>query len=148
MDMNNLSPLAAASRDLVYGLSRGADPALVEAGCRDLLIQNTNGEGGHDTRAVDVAGEVIRGVLRGAVMLRTSCISAAIRGVAESGVEGAAGDAQRLSISKRTCRTVRDSTNASKTDYDTALEGAAIGARMTADELREQIEIDTPVADS
>ncbi len=147
MDMNNLSPLAAASRDLVISLSKGADPAEIEAGCRDLLIQNTNGQGSIDTRVLDVASEVLRGVLKGAFILRSASITAATRGVAETGPPGASGDADRLKISEQTCRLVRDNENASRADYTSALRGAANAAMMTPDELRARIETNSPGAD-
>jgi hypothetical protein len=67
MDHRSLSPLATASRDLVVRLSDGADPSEIERGCRELLTQNTNGMGSVDTRVVDVASEIVRGVLAGAV---------------------------------------------------------------------------------
>jgi len=139
--MNNLSlsPLATASRDLVIKLAKGAHPDDVEAGCRDLLTNNTNGLGNVDTRMVDVASEIVRGVLAGVVMLRSPGISAATRGVSDTGPPGPSGDAERLSISERTCRDVRDSKDASHSDFASALEGAAPAARMTADELRDYV---------
>ena len=139
MNYMNLSPLASASRDLVFQLAKGAHPEDVEAGCRDLLTTNTNGLSTADTRAVDVASEIVRGVLAGVVMLRSPGIMAATRGVSDTGPEGPTGDAERLSISERTCRDVRDSHDASSTDFSSALEGAAPAARMTADELRDYV---------
>lgn len=136
MSKSNLSPLAIASKDLVVRLSEGADPDEIEAGCRDLLTQNTNGLGSVDTRIVDVASEIVRGVLRGAVIVRSSTIEAATRGVSESGPDGPDGDADRFSISERTCRDVRASSDASATDYTSALRGAASAANMSPDELR------------
>ena len=144
MDTNNLSPLAAASRDLVIRLFHGANPAEIEAGCRDLLILNTNGDASPDTRVVDVANEVIRGVLKGAMIHRSESITAATRGVAETGPEGVQGDADRLEISERTCLLVRDSENASRSDYSSALKGAANAALMTSDQLRARIEKNSP----
>lgn len=139
--LNNisLSPLATASRDLVINLANGAHPDDVEAGCRDLLTNNTNGLGSIDTRMVDVASEIVRGVLAGVVMLRSPGIIAAARGLSDTGPDGASGDADRLSISERTCREVRDSPDASDTDFKSALEGAALAARMTTDELRDYV---------
>ncbi len=137
---HQLSPLATASRELVIGLAKGADPAQVEAGCRELLRVNTNGYGSTDTRVVDVASEIVKGVLSGVVMLRSPAITAATRGVSDTGRAGDAGDAERLSISERTCRDVRDNDNASPTDYSSALEGAAPAARMTPDQLRKRID--------
>jgi len=142
MAMYELSPLASASRELVFKLSQGADPSEIEAGCRELLTKNTNGLGTVDTRVVEVASEILRGVLSGAVMLRSPAIEAATRGLSKTGPEGEAGDAERLSISKRTCRDVRDSDNASGSDYTSALEGAAPAAQMTAAELRLRIKDD------
>lgn len=139
MSKSNLSPLATATRDLVVRLSEGADPSEIEAGCRELFTQNTNGLGSVDTRVVDVASEIVRGVLRGAVILRSSGIEAAARGVSETGPKGPAGDADRLSISERTCRDVRKNDDASVTDYDSALKGAAPAARMSVEELRSRI---------
>ena len=139
MATNNLSPLATASRDLVMKLSQGADPSAIEAGCRELLTQNTNGLGSIDTRVVEVASEIVRGVLTGAVMLRTPKITAATRGVSETGKAGKDGDAERLRISERACRDVRDSDDASNSDYTAALEGAAPAAHMTTEELRTHI---------
>jgi hypothetical protein len=136
MSKSNLSPLATASKDLVVRLSEGADPEEIEAGCRELFTQNTNGLGSVDTRVVDVASEIVRGVLRGAVILRSSTIEAATRGVSESGPDGPDGDADRFSISERTCRDVQDSSDASATDYSSALKGAASAANMSPDELR------------
>jgi hypothetical protein len=143
MANHNLSPLATASRDLVFRLSRGADPIEVEAGCHELLTKNTNGLGSIDTRVVEVASEILRGVLSGAVLLRSPAIEAATRGLSNTGPEGAAGDAERLSISERTCRDVRDSEDASGSDYTSALEGAAPAANMTAAELRLRIDEDS-----
>lgn len=139
--MNNasLSPLATASRDLVMKLARGAETADVEAGCRDLLTNNTNGLGSFDTRMVDVASEIVRGVLAGVAMLRSPGISAATRGMSDTGPCGPSGDADRLSISERACREVRDSPDASGSDFASALEGAAPAARMTAGELRDYV---------
>lgn len=139
MSTFNLSPLATASRDLIIKLSEGADPSEIEAGCHELFTNNTNGLGSVDTRVVDVANEIVRGVLRGAVIIRSSSIEAATRGVSKSGTQGAAGDAERLSISEKTCRAVRDSDDASVNDYTAALEGAAPAARMSAEELRSRI---------
>ena len=144
MHEGNLSPLAIASRDLLLRLSSGAAPADIEAGCRELLTQNTNGLGSIDTKVVEVASEIVRGVLSGAVLLRTPSIAAATRGVSETGESGAAGDAERLSISQRTCRDVRDNDHASRTDYRSALEGAAPAAKMSPDELADRIEHDSP----
>lgn len=145
MDNQGLSPLAAASRDLIVQLSTGADPRDIEAGCHELLTQNTNGLGSVDTRVVDVAREIVRGVLSGAVILRSPFIAAATRGVSKSGKPGSSGDAERLNISERACREVRDSAHASPSDYSSALEGAAPAAHMTADQLRTHIEVTNPV---
>jgi hypothetical protein len=123
MDDRDLSLLAIASRDLVVRLSVGATSEEVESGCRELLLKNTNGLGSIDTRVVDVASEIVRGVLIGVTILRSPAIAAAARGVCETGASGAAGDAERLSISERM-------------DYRSALEGAASAARMSADELQ------------
>ncbi len=139
-----LSPLAAASHELVLQLSTGADPASIEAGCRELLTKNTNGLGSADTQVVEVAGEIVRGVLSGAVALRTSGIAASARGLSDTGPQGETGDAERLSISERACRDVRDSDNASRSDYAAALEGAAEAARMTPDELRARVDAIPP----
>lgn len=147
MHQGNLSPLAIASRELLLRLSKGAAPADIEAGCRELLTQNTNGLGSVDTKVVEVASEIVRGVLSGAAMLRSPSIVAATKGVSESGASGAAGDAERLSISERTCRDVRDNDHASSTDYRSALEGAAPAAKMSPDQLAERIEHDSPRAD-
>jgi hypothetical protein len=136
MEDRGLSLLAIASRDLVVRLSVGATPGEVEAGCRELLIQNTNGLGSVDTRVVDVASEIVRGVLTGVTILRSPAIAAATRGVCGTGASGDAGDAERLSISERICRDVRSSDDASSTDYSSAIEGAASAARMSVDELR------------
>jgi hypothetical protein len=136
MDDRGLSLLAIASRDLVVRLSVGATPEQVEAGCRELLLKNTNGLGSVDTRVVDVASEIVRGVLTGVTILRSPAIAAATRGVCETGAPGEVGDAERLSISERICRDVRNSNDASNTDYHSALEGAASAARMSADEFR------------
>lgn len=145
MDMHeNLSPLAAASRKLVVELSYGADPAVIEAGCRELLAQNTNGLGSADTRTVDVAGEIVRGVLSGAVLLRSPAFIAAARGMSDTGPRGKEGDEQRLDISERTCRAVRDSDHASRSDYSAALEGAAPAAHMSSDELRALVDRTPP----
>lgn len=144
LDHQDLSPLAIASRNLIVRLSEGADPSDIEAGCRELLTQNTNGLGSVDTKVVEVASEIVRGVLSGVVILRSPAITAATRGVSESGLAGDAGNAERLSISVRTCRDVRDSDHASRSDYSSALEGAAPAAHMTPDELRERIELSTP----
>ncbi len=138
-EISKLSPLAVASRDLVVQLANGADPAVVEAGCRELLTNNTNGLGSADTKVVEVASEIVRGVLSAVYVLRTPAIVAATKGVAETGHPGESGDAERLAISERACRDVRDSEDASNSDYTSALEGAAFAARMTADELRERI---------
>ncbi len=141
MDMHeNLSPLATASRNLVIELSKGADPASVEAGCRELLTQNTNGLGSADTKVVEVASEIVRGVLSGAVMLRSPAFIAAARGMTQTGPLGEAGDAERLDISERTCREVRDSDYASPSDYSATLVGAAPAAQMSPDELRELVD--------
>lgn len=141
MDMHtNLSPLAMASRNLVIELSKGADPASVEAGCRELLTQNTNGLGSADTKVVEVASEIVRGVLSGAVTLRSPAFIAAARGISQTGPEGQAGDAERLDISERTCREVRDSDYASPSDYAASLVGAAPAAHMSPDELRELVD--------
>jgi hypothetical protein len=113
---HDLSLLAIASRDLVVRLSVGATSEEVESGCRELLL---------DTRVVDVASEIVRGVLTGVTILRSPAIAAAARGVCETGASGAAGDAERLSISERICCDVRNSDDASNTDYRSALEGAA-----------------------
>lgn len=131
-----LSPLAMASRNLVIELSKGADPAVVEAGCYDLLTKNTNGLGSADIKVVEVASEIVRGVLSGAVTLRSPAFIAAARGMSQTGLAGRAGDAQRLDISERTCREVRDSDYASPSDYTAALVGAAPAARLSVDELR------------
>ncbi len=136
MDDRDLSLLAIASRDLVVRLSVGATSEEVESGCRELLLKNTNGLGSVDTRVVDVASEIVRGVLTGVTILRSPAIAAAARGVCETGASGAAGDAERLSISERICCDVRNSDDASNTDYRSALEGAASAARMSADELQ------------
>ena len=140
MNDQTLSPLATASRDLVLRLAIGADPADVEAGCRELLTENTNGLGRVDTRVVDVASQILLGVLSGATLLRSPAIFAATRGVSDTGAPGDAGDAERLSISERLCRDVRDSAEASRSDYRSVLEGAAPAARMTAEQLRERID--------
>lgn len=139
-DDSKLSPLAVASRDMVCKLSSGANPEEVEAGCRELLTHNTNGLGSADTRVVEVASEILRGVLLGVVMLRSAAITAAARGLSETGLGGEDGDAVRLSISERTCRDVRDSDHASRSDYCSALEGAAPAARMTASQLRARVD--------
>jgi len=144
MDTRNLSPLAMASRDLVVQLSNGADPEVVEAGCRELLAQNTNGLGSADTKVVEVASEIVRGVLSGALLLRSPAIEAATRGVSSGGKPGEAGDAERLSISERACRDVRDSDDASRSDYDAALEGAAPAAQMTPAQLRSHVDTRSP----
>lgn len=136
MDDRGLSLLAIASRDLVVRLSVGATPEAVEAGCRELLIRNTNGLGSVDTRVVDVASEIMRGVLTGVTVLRSPTIAAAARGVCETGASGDVGDAERLSISERICRDVRDNDDASNTDYRSTLEGAASAARMSADDFQ------------
>lgn len=133
---HDLSLLAIASRDLVVRLSVGATSEEVESGCRELLLKNTNGLGSVDTRVVDVASEIVRGVLTGVTILRSPALAAAARGVCETGASGAAGDAERLSISERICCDVRNSDDASNTDYRSALEGAASAARMSADELQ------------
>jgi hypothetical protein len=147
MDIRNLSPLAVASRDLVIQLAKGADQASVEAGCRELLTQNTNGHGSIDTKVVEVASEIVRGVLSGVVLLRNPAIAAATRGVSDTGVPGEEGDAERLSISERTCRDVRDSDDASRSDYASALEGAAPAAKMTTAELRTRVDRDLDETD-
>ena len=139
MDDRGLSLLAIASRDLVIRLSTGATPAEIESGCRELLTKNTNGLGSVDTRVVDVASEIVRGVLSGVTSIRAPAITAATRGVSQTGAPGAPGDAERLSISERTCREVRDSDHASRSDYRSALEGAAPAARMSIDELEAHI---------
>lgn len=139
MDNANLSPLAIASRDLVLQLSKGTNPEDVAAGCRELLTHNTNGLGSVDTRVVDVASEIVRGVLTGVVFLRSPMIAAATRGVCETGIEGEAGDAERLRISERTCTDIRDSDNASISDFRAALKGAAPAAHMSEDELEQHI---------
>jgi hypothetical protein len=139
MDDRGLSLLAIASRDLVIRLSTGATPAEIEAGCRELLTRNTNGLGSVDTRVVDVASEIVRGVLSGVTIIREPAIAAATRGVSQTGAAGAAGDAERLSISERSCRDVRDSDHASRSDFRSALEGAAPAARMSVDELEAHI---------
>jgi hypothetical protein len=144
MEHRSLSPLATASRDLVVKLSEGADPQEIESGCRELLTQNTNGMGSVDTRVVDVAGEIVRGVLAGVVHMRTPSIEAATRGVSDTGPEGPAGDADRLLISTRIARDVRDSDHASGSDYRSALKGAAEAARMTPDELRLHVDESDP----
>ncbi len=144
MGDQNLSPLAIASRDLVMKLSAGTSPAEVEAGCRELLTLNTNGLGSADTLVVQVAGEILRGVLHGVNMLRSPAVSAATRGVCETGPPGEAGDAERLDIAEQTCRDVRDSKDASYSDYRSALDGAAPAARMSADELHERISRSLP----
>lgn len=142
---DNLSPLAAASRELVIGLSKGADPAEVERGCYELFTQNTNGLGSIDTRVVDVASQIVRGVLAAVVSLRSPAIAAATRGVSGTGIPGPEGDADRLMISERACRDIRDSAGASATDYDAALEGASYAARMSVSELRARLD-DIPPA--
>ncbi len=144
MATKELSPLAIASRDLVYQLAKGAHPDDVEAGCRDLLTNNTNGLGSIDTRVVEVASEIVRGVLSGMAALRTPAITAATRGVSNTGKEGEAGDSERLDISERVSRDVRDSHDASRSDYTSALEGAAPAAQMTADELRIRVDKTPP----
>lgn len=144
MDDRSLSLLATASRDLVIRLSTGATPAEIEAGCHELLTQNTNGLGSVDTRVVDVASEIVRGVLSGVTIIRAPAIAAATRGVSQTGAAGVAGDAERLSISERTCRDVRDSDQASKSDYHSALQGAAPAARMSVDELEAHIASSRP----
>ncbi|TVQ29802.1 MAG: hypothetical protein EA376_14720 [Phycisphaeraceae bacterium] len=131
-----LSPLAAASHDLIVRLSKALHPENVETGCRQLQTQNTNGLSTNDTRPVDVAAEIIRGVLSGVVVIRNPGIFAAVRGLCETGPAGESGDAERLGICERTCRDVRDSDHASRSDYSSALDGAARAARMTSDELR------------
>lgn len=131
-----LSPLAAASRDLVVRLAPGADPAEIESGCRDLLSKNTNGLSRVDTKVVEVAREIMRGVLSGAAALRSPAISAAMRGVSDS---GDAGDAERLEISEHVCADIRDSREASRSDYRAAVEGAAPAARMTPDQLHQRL---------
>jgi hypothetical protein len=78
----------------------------------------------------------VRGVLTGVTILRSPAIAAAARGVCETGASGDAGDAERLSISERICRDLRNSDDASNTDYRSALEGAASAARMSADEFQ------------
>jgi hypothetical protein len=140
MEFRNLSPLAAASHKLVVRLSEGVEPSEVEEGCRELLTQNTNGLGSVDTRVVDVASEIVRGVISGVVCLRSPMISAAMRGVSDTGPAGEDGDAERLSISERTCREVRDCNGTSSTDYDAALKGAAPAAKLTVEQLRLRIE--------
>jgi len=132
---DQLSPLALASRDLVLRLSTGAAPPDIEAACRELLTQNTNGLGSVDTQVVEVASEILRGVLCGVTTVRSPTITAATRGVCNTGTPGPAGYAERLGISERACRAIRDSDDASYSDYRSALEGAAPAARMTADEL-------------
>lgn len=144
MNDKSLSPLAMASRELVFKLAQGAHPDDVEDGCRELIRLNTNGFGSADTRVVDVASEIVRGVLSGVFLLRSPAIVAMTRGVSASALDGAEGDAERLSIAERTCRDVRDSHDASGSDYQSALEGAATAAGMTADELGARIERDTP----
>jgi hypothetical protein len=139
VDNLRLSPLAVASRDLVVRLSTGASPGEVEAGCRELLTENTNGLGSVDTRVVEVATEIVCGVLIGVSTLRSPAITAAARGVCETGESGEAGDAERLKISERVCRDVRNSDDASMADYRSALEGASPAARMSADALDDQI---------
>lgn len=145
---DNLSPLAAASRELVIGLSKGADPAEVERGCYELFTQNTNGLGSVDTRVADVASQIVRGVLAAVVSLRSPAIAAATRGVSGTGKPGPDGDADRLQISERACRDIRDSAGASATDYDAALEGASYAARMSADELRARLDNIPPESES
>ena len=140
-----LSPLATASRELVLQLATGATPEQVEVGCRELLTQNTNGFGSTDTKVVDVASEIVRGVLSGVEHLRAPAIVAAARGVSMTGKDGVAGDAERLDISERTCRDVRDNDHASATDYQSALEGAAPAAGMTPEQLRARITKNSPV---
>jgi hypothetical protein len=144
MDNRGLSLLALASRDLVVRLSVGATPEQVESGCRELLVKNTNGLGSVDTRIVDVASEIVRGVLTGVAILRSPAIAAATRGVCETGAAGDTGDAERLDISERICRDVRNSADASKGDYRSALEGAASAARMSADELEAHMDRSDP----
>ena len=139
VDNLRLSPLAIASRDLVVQLSAGAEPAEIEAGCRELLTENTNGLGSIDTRFVEVASEIIRGVLTAVTLMRSPAIAAATRGVCETGESGEAGDAERLKISERICRDVRNSDDASKADYRSALEGASPAARMSTDALDDRI---------
>lgn len=139
VDNLRLSPLAIASRDLVVQLSAGAEPAEIEAGCRDLLTENTNGLGSIDTRFVEVASEIVRGVLTAVTLMRSPAIAAATRGVCETGKPGETGDAERLNVSERICRDVRDSDDASPKDYRSALEGASPAARMSADALDDRI---------
>lgn len=140
MTPSNLSPLAAASRQLVLHLARGADPAYVESACNELITRNTNGFGSMDIEVAEVAVEVMRGALMGVLDLRSPSISAAARGVSQSGPRGAQGDADRLDVSERACREVRDSEHASASDYTTALEGAAPGVNLTADQLRARVD--------
>lgn len=135
MKDKDLSPIASASRDLVVRLAEGADPSDVESGCRELLVNNTNGLGSIDTRVVDVASEIVRGVLSGIFFLKSPMVAAATRGVSETGKPGKEGDAERLSISERTCRDVLDNDHASRSDYQSALRGAAPAAKMSTDEL-------------
>jgi hypothetical protein len=144
MNDQNLSPLAMASRELVFKLAKGAHPDEVETGCRELIRLNTNGLGSADTQVVEVASEIVRGVLAGVFLLRSPAIAAMTRGMSESGKEGTEGDAERLSIAERSCRDVRDSHDASGSDYRSALAGAAQGARMSPDELAERIERSSP----
>lgn len=144
METRSLSPLAKASHDLVLKLAAGGDPATIEAGCRELLTQNTNGRVSADTRVVEVASEIVRGVLAGAVRLRSPSITAATKGISETGPEGEEGDAERLDISERACRDVRDSYHASASDYTSALEGAAPAAKMDTNQLRERVDAMPP----
>ncbi|MEQ8771043.1 MAG: hypothetical protein RIB60_11105 [Phycisphaerales bacterium] len=146
MKTNSLSPLARASHDLVVQLSNGADPEVVEAGCRELLTQNTNGLGSADTKVVEVASEIVRGVLAGALLLRSPAIKAATRGVSSGGEPGEAGDAERLMISERACRDVRDSEDASRSDYQSALDGAAPAAGLSPAQLRLHVDATPPEA--
>lgn len=140
MSLPNLSPLAIAARQLVLHMANGADPAHVEAACNELLTKNTNGFGSIDIEVAQVAVEVMRGALMGVVELRSPSISAASRGVSQTGPKGPEGDAGRLAISERACREVRDSEHASASDYTSALEGAAPMVHMTANQLRARVD--------
>lgn len=134
--LHNLSPLASASRQLVLHMARGADAAYVESACQQLITKNTNGLGSLDVEVARVAVEVMKGALMGVLELRTPTISAAARGVSQAGPQGPKGDADRLLISERACREVRDSDDASPADYTSALEGAAPAVHLTASQLR------------
>lgn len=139
MNSMALSPMAMASHNLILEHGRGSDTTIIESSCRELLVCNTNGLGSKDTRAEDVAGEILRGVLAAFAQMRSPMISAATRGVCEAGPLGDEGDADRLRNSEAACRTARDSSNASRSDFASALDGAANAACMTAEELRTRV---------